>query len=286
MLQAVLGRVDRRFVEWLQYAAETDGDIPVTLQLPQRYASDSLYFVLTMTLGETPMMLRQAGESGHGFLFYRKLARKCDPTVSTRGLGMLRGIVNYKLPHKDFQAGVVAFELACARYMTKTKKGIDNDIKVNVALENAPREIQKQLELQVDEDRNMTFESLVQKVDDWIHRRANVDACTKIPKHDPDAMDVDALWEDGGGKGKGKDIICHNCGKPGHVQKDCWSKGKGGKDGKGGNGGKGGKGDYGGKGGYKGKDGYKDKFYDYGGGYGGGYSGGYGGKRRKRKRHG
>ena len=68
------------------YAAETDDDISIhaaggawacrQVMLPQWYASDSLYFVLTMTLGETPMMLLQAGESGHGFLFYRKLARK------------------------------------------------------------------------------------------------------------------------------------------------------------------------------------------------------------------
>ena len=58
------------------------------------------------------------------------------------------------------------------------------------------------------------------------------------------------------GKGKGKGVECYNCGKTGHMAKDCWSKGGGPKGTKGGWLPKGdGKGGYPGKGSYPGKGG-------------------------------
>ena len=56
-------------------------------------------------------------------------------------------------------------------------------MKITVTLENAPDEIRKNLELQCAENKDMTCETLVQKIDDWLHRRAAIDA-GPIPKKD------------------------------------------------------------------------------------------------------
>ena len=108
-LKMVLRRIDRRYTDWLVYCSDTDDRIPEVLASPWDLADESLLFTISFTLGTVPRTMLES-HTGGGFTFYRKLSRKCDPVISTRGVGIIRGIVNYTFPKGDFQAGVTAVD--------------------------------------------------------------------------------------------------------------------------------------------------------------------------------
>ena len=119
-------------------------------------------------------------------------------------------------------------------YENTTKQPFPDSIRMGVVLKNAPESPLRQ-HLILNSSKFNTWKAFKTEVTNILQAQA---ATTQGP------MDIGALVK-GGKKGDHSKVICHNCGKLGHLQKDCYAAGgaaAGGKGSKGKGRGKGGKG--------------------------------------------
>ena len=118
---------------------------------------------------------------------------------------------------------------------------LPNDIRCSALESTVPEELEKHLQLNA--ARLVKYDDMRVEVLTFFEastgKQLRVNVRSQMPSqqtHTP--MEVDALVNSlmkGGGKGGGKgkptegckgDITCHNCGKKGHKQAECWSKPK------------------------------------------------------------
>jgi hypothetical protein len=191
--------------------------------------SRQLYYMLIMLCrGAALDMVVNAGQ-GEGLEAWRLLVQRFEPKASTRFVGQLLNLLSYDMSGEIVQK-IEAFERESANYERGSGEVIVDGMKIGVTLRNLEEGPLKQHML-LNADRFKTWIDFRNEIIN-IKRAMSQANATSSP------MQLDALAAlakaKGGKKGaKGAtDRECYNCGKKGHLSKDCWSaagksKGKG-----------------------------------------------------------
>ena len=181
---------------------------------------------------------------GEGATAWSMLVSRYEPKLKTRQAGLLMSILKF-----DFGGDVLArletFERDCRLYQKLAGTGVEDNLKIGIALSNmADGALKEHLIMSAERLRN------------WELFRAEMESISRVKQFAGAVpMDVDAMTKGSWGKGgkpsqQQRPTTCHNCGQHGHWSRDCpKGKGKGYK-------GKGSKGK--GKKGKKGKSGKSD----------------------------
>ena len=207
-------------------------------------------------------IVRSAGK-GNGLEAWRKLIKRYDPTTGGRRRAMLRSILT---PNKcgrieDLYAALETWEEHVRQYESRKKQDgsrhiLDEEIKIAVLEHLCPTELEKHL--QMNRTRFLDYADvrteLVTYLETRIGSKMKLSDASGHTSNDVVPMDVGAFVKGkkgdhkggkkgkvkgsggkgkgnagGGGNGKGnkETRVCHNCGKPGHLRKDCWQAGGG-----------------------------------------------------------
>ena len=227
--------------------------------------STELYAVLqSLCEKEAFTIVRSAGK-GNGLEAWRKLIKRYDPTTGGRRRAMLRSILtpNKCARIEDLYSALETWEEHVRQYESRKKQDgsrhiLDEEIKIAVLEHLCPSELEKHL--QMNRARFLDYADVRAELITYLETRLGSkmklsDASGHTASgHEVVPMDVGAFVKGkkgdhkGGGKGKGKGSggkgkgnaggggsgkggketrACHNCGKTGHLRKDCWQAGGG-----------------------------------------------------------
>ena len=196
-----------------------------------------------LTDGEAFDIVVNSGKNA-GFEAWRRLHRRYDPATGGRRRNMLREIIGPGRckQDRDLQPAIERWEDLVVRYERKAGKSLDDDLKMAALEAMAPTELERHLLLNT--ARLTTYSAMREEVYLYMETRAGIrmkqEHVTHTGAADPNAMDVGSFVGGKAGKGKGKgksgkgkgkeatqpkkfDGACHNCGKSGHMAKDCWA---------------------------------------------------------------
>ena len=232
----------------IDYAA---GELILTEALV-REASEMLYIALqSLTDGESFDIVASAG-AGEGLESWRRLARRWDPYTSGRARSLLKDILApTRCKMSDLMAGVEKLEDLMRRYTnrrdaTGARLSMAEDIRMASLESLLPPDLEKHV--QMNRARLSDYVSLRHEIVAYSETRAGA-ARQQATASSSNAggggvapMDLDAFYK-AKGKGKGKseakngskgktvekdkgkeDRECWNCGRKGHLSKDCWTK--------------------------------------------------------------
>ena len=164
-------------------------------------------------------------ESRSGLDAYRRLARRFDPATSGRRRNLMKQVLNPGQYGNDkLRQAIEKWEKLVREFENKrgtdgARKTIDEDIKIGVLQEMIKdKALQDHLFLKPQN----TYEATRREVMDYLEAKVKVDEDGVAP------MDIGYFAKaKGKGKGADRDKTCDNCGKKGHVKKDCWAPGGG-----------------------------------------------------------
>ena len=235
---------------------------PGVVHVPHLEEKDAQLHAALQTLceGEAFTLVRSAGR-GAGLEAWRKLHRRYDPSTGGRRRALLRQVLTPQKCSKveELSSSIELWEEAVRQFEQRrrpdgSRAQLDDDIKIAVLEAMCPPDLEKHLQLS--RHRLSTYEEVRAELSNYLETRAGTKVQLRLPgasrdDSGPVPMDVGAFEKKGKGKGKdgkgkgkggkaagGKDQRetreCHNCGKVGHLARDCWApkkdkKGGGGK---------------------------------------------------------
>ena len=133
-------------------AAETAGRaVPlVTLRAPLQDASRKVYYVLAMLLHGPPLLMLRGVERGNGLEAWRLLKERYESATASRLHAMLQGILRpERFPETapEFEAALQDWELLVGRWESMANDVLNDSVKRQILLEQAPANIRLQLTL-------------------------------------------------------------------------------------------------------------------------------------------
>lgn len=219
--------------------------------------NSKLYSALRSTTVGTPFDVVDNAESGNGLDAWRLLHRKFDPGGRKRV--MLNALTNPDRATYDTLAGALErWRALRARYNRKKdhfwrREELPESLSMDALEKLVPKDLEQHL--QMNYSRFKTYDEMEEEVRVFVEAKtgAKLTVSNNFSQSSSEAvpMDVGSLIQavrdmknlnafmdsskgkgsiKGKGKGKGAGQpgakVCHNCGKPGHFAKDCWSKPK------------------------------------------------------------
>jgi hypothetical protein len=203
-------------------AETTEDDVTNAVMSSQgeKQASEQLAFILVMTCrGAALDQVVNAGPS-EGATAWRSLCRRFEPKVHTRFAGVLLGILNFDFSG-DVLARIEAFERELALYERASGEVVSDGIRVGVVLQRLDESALRQ-HLLLNSERLAKWADFRAEVVNI--RRAQQIVSASVQPMEVGALDGKGKFAKGKGKGTGKasDQRCRQCGRIGHLQKDCW----------------------------------------------------------------
>ena len=224
---------------------------PGVVHVPHLEEKDAQLHAALQTLceGEAFTLVRSAGR-GAGLEAWRKLHRRYDPSTGGRRRALLRQVLTPQKCSKieELSSSIELWEEAVRQFEQRrrpdgSRAQLDDDIKIAVLEAMCPPDLEKHLQLS--RHRLSTYEEVRAELSNYLETRAGTKVQLRLPgasrdDSGPVPMDVGAFEKKGKGKGKdkkgkgkggkaagGKDQRetreCHNCGKVGHLARDCWA---------------------------------------------------------------
>ena len=210
-----------------------------------------LYTVLTqLTEGEPFDITRNAGE-GQGFEAWRRITRRYDPSTGGRKRNLLNQILKMSRSSLDkLSADIERWEDLVRNY--ERRKGasgdrltLQDDIKCSVLEAMCPEQLEQHI--QMNRHRLLNYAAVRQEVASYLETKTGAILNRGgQSRRNEDDMDTSSFQKGNGKGGKGgggkppkkhhdgggdkprdKAVECYNCGKKGHIKRDCWSKGGG-----------------------------------------------------------
>ena len=224
--------------------ADDDDKIPEL----DRKVQQVFQVLMALTEDESQDIVIGAG-SGNGLEAWRKLGRRWDPVVAGRKRALLKQIISPERCRLDQLVGCwERWEEQVRKYeRRKDERGqrlrLDQETKMSAFELMLPIDLENHLIL--NKKRLNTYEAQKEEIEGILESRlgARIRELQIKPRdkrgNDPNAMDVDAFQNAKGkgkkgdkGKGKGKGVKgssnptvtaeCWNCGRKGHLARDCW----------------------------------------------------------------
>ena len=184
-----------------------------------------------LTEGESQDIVQKSNKVG--VEAWRQLYRRFDPATGGRKRNLLRAIISPgRSKLEDLQASLSKWEILVQRYEHKIKKEMDDELKLAGLEALVPAELEQHLLMNA--ARLDTYALARTEIVTYVESKTGLKIRDGAPaesskSRDPNAMDCGSFTKGGGGKGGGEDRTCFNCGKAGHIAKDCWSPAAGGK---------------------------------------------------------
>ena len=214
----------------LMEKAEHSEDVVTNAALSpdQIAASTQLYFCLVMICKDSALTrIINAGQN-EGLSAWRALCRFHEPTTSARSAALLQEVLAFSF-EGELQSRLELFDREVARYEMISKEMVGDNIKIGIVTRQMPDGPLKQHVL-LNLDRLDSYAKVRQELE-AVHR-AQVAALSQTSP-----MDIHAVNATKGSKGKGRgrgagvsgkgkedkgDVVCHHCGRRGHMKRDCW----------------------------------------------------------------
>jgi hypothetical protein len=161
-----------------------------------------------LTREEALAIVHNAG-TGEGFTAWARLCSRYEPSNRTRLAGMLSSLMRFSFTG-DVQGRMEQFERQIMQWEAKAGEKISDNIRIGMLLNSL-------------EDNTALKDHLVMnssKFTSWASIKAEMVNIrqTQIAFQEPVPMDVGEV---------GQKVSCYNCGKTGHVKKDCKAPGRG-----------------------------------------------------------
>ena len=187
-------------------------------------ASTELYHLLLHSCTQTALdRVVNAGPS-EGLRAWQLLVERFDPRLRSRAAGQLLGLLQYDFSG-DALAKIEAFERQLSLYEQSAGEQVSESLRIGIVL-NRIQDNELATHLLLNAERLKTWPAFRKELVDVARARAAAGGAyqTRPGSHARSSGGVAPMDVDGLMKGGGKETrMCHNCGKPGHIARDCWS---------------------------------------------------------------
>ena len=227
--RAYMDLLDNEIADALDQAEAAGRAVPLhTLRAELQESSRKVYFVMAMLLHGPPLLLLRSVERGNGFEAWRRLRERYESATASRLHAMLQGILRpeqFGEKAAEFEIHLQEWEQKISKWETMADDILNDSVKRQILLEMSPPSVRMQLTMQAHpsyQALKTALMSYLMNTRDWneTSKQRGGSSSGAAP------MEVDALTAPSGKKVR-EDRECYNCGKKGHLARDCRSSAKG-----------------------------------------------------------
>ena len=227
---------------WLQHVEDNRDTSALNAALEDENAKRASVFLYSALLGSTEdraLTIVERVGVGEGLEAWRMLLERFEKQTRQSKVMKMIALLSFDLRGDDVADALERFERACSLYESEFNDTIKDDVRIGIVCKGLPTGMLREHMLMLSE-----------RCADWADFKRELDLVSRARQANKERaapMDLDVMTKKGNGKGKeskkgtksdlggkgqkGSDRetrTCWFCNKPGHLERDCWSKpGKG-----------------------------------------------------------